>query len=72
MYVRICRRVVIFLPEMLACPHIFPPAHPHEPITLFFLRDIFYLFIYLFIDTVFSPYFFLFVFCFIPADCVLQ
>jgi hypothetical protein len=54
MYVRISSRVVIYLPKMPACPHAFPPAHPHETheVCVFFLRDIYFgsiLFLFYFI-----------------------
>jgi hypothetical protein len=29
-HVMISSRVVIYLPKRPACPHAFPPAHPHE------------------------------------------
>ncbi len=47
MYVRISRRVVIYLPKIPACPHAFPPAHPHEThhVCVIFLRDIYFGFI---------------------------
>ena len=49
MYVRISSRVVIYLPKMPACPHAFPPAHPHEThhVCVFFLRDIYFGFIFI-------------------------
>jgi hypothetical protein len=68
---------VIYLPKMPACPHAFPPAHPHEThhVCVFFLRDIYFgfifilvFFIYLFIFTYFlSPY--IFSVCFLFYSC---
>ena len=66
MCVRICSRVVIYLPKMPACTHVSPRAHPHEPITfifspifiLVFFYFILVLYSFIMIFTFFSPCFF--------------
>ena len=53
---------VIYLPKMPACPHAFPPAHPHEThhVCVFFLRDIYFGFIFILVFFYLLIYFYLF------------